>query len=160
MGDSNRPGGDSVTIHPSRRTARVVAAGLAAAAAAASAATPASAKQIDGPAASASRHIATCEQMPYQDRTQVRGNAAGVVFVPKYDNFKIWDNDRDGYDVHVWFNYAGVKDFWKPVPDVDDGGQGPKLRELSERFKEICFYIETDSDEYPNSPIVRYTTRP
>jgi hypothetical protein len=102
----------------------------------------------------------TCGDRPYQDRTQVAGNAAGVVFVPKGDKFKIWDNVRDDDNVEVLFNYAGVDDFWKPVDQVDDGAQGTKKRNVSERFKEICFMITTDSDDYPDSPIVRYRTRP
>jgi hypothetical protein len=34
------------------------------------------------------------------------------------------------------------------------------LRDVSERYKYICFKIHTLSDDYPDSPIVRYTTRP
>ena len=133
--------------HVSRlcRRAGVVIAGVAATAA------------FAAPAASAKE---SCGDMPYSDRVQVRGNAAGVVFNPNGDKFHIWDNDRDGYDVEVWFNYAGVDDFWKPVPQVTDGGQGVKTRNVSERFKQICFRIETDSDDYPDSPIVRYRTAP
>ena len=102
----------------------------------------------------------TCDQVPYSDRTQVDRNAAGVIWRPKYDNFHIWDNVRDDYKVEVWFNYAGVKDYWKPVDRIADGGQDRVLRDVSEKYGAICFYIHTISDELPDSPVVRYTTRP
>ena len=104
---------------------------------------------------------ASCAAMPYSDRTQAPpNNGAGVVFRPNGDTFHVWDNDRDRKLIHIYFNYAGVADKWKYVGTPSDGGQGPIKRNVSERYKQICFYIVTESKKYRNSPIVRYTTLP
>lgn len=102
----------------------------------------------------------TCADVQYSDRTQAPANAAGLIFVPRGDKFRVWDNRRDNYLVRIWFNYAGVKDKWKYVGAPSDGGQGPIVRNVAERYSQICFYVATDSPSYGNSPIVRYTTRP
>jgi hypothetical protein len=126
-------------------------------AAAAFTASPASAKPLAQPSALAGK---TCGDMPYRDRTQAPNNAAGLIFVPRGDTFRVWDNVRDNYLVRIWFNYAGVNDKWKYVGAPSDGGQGPIVRNVAERYSQICFYVATDSPRYGNSPIVRYTTRP
>jgi hypothetical protein len=104
----------------------------------------------------------SCSQVPYRERTQARAadgrpNAAGVVFQPKGDRFKVWDNLDDGKPVDVYFNYAGVADKWKFVISPVDGGSASVIRNVSERYKRICFQVRTWG---PDSPIVRYTTRP
>jgi hypothetical protein len=137
-----------------RHTVGIAIAGLVAALALAS---PAAAQPV---AASASSAGLSCGEVNYSDRTQAPPNAAGLIFVPKGDKFRIWDNDRDDKLVRIWFNYAGVKDKWKYVGAPSDGGQGTIIRNVSERYKEICFYVATDSAKYIDSPIVRYTTRP
>jgi hypothetical protein len=99
----------------------------------------------------------SCGDVPFRDRTQAPHNAAGLIFVPHGDVFRIWDNKRDNYLVRIWFNYAGVKDKWKYVGSPSDGGQGPIIRNVKEH-RQICFYVSTDSPKYGNSPIVRYRT--
>ena len=99
----------------------------------------------------------SCGDMPFRDRTQAPHNAAGLIFVPHGDVFRIWDNKRDNYLVRIWFNYAGVKDKWKYVGAPSDGGQGPIIRNVREH-RQICFYVSTDSPKFGNSPIVRYRT--
>jgi hypothetical protein len=136
-----------------RRTAGIALV-AAIVAAAAFTAGPSSAKPLAAPAALA-KH--SCAQAQYSDRSQAPSNAAGVVFNPKGDSFHIWDNQRDNYVVAAWFNYSGVKDKWKPITSPDDGGQRTTVRNLDERFKEICFVVVTHNS---HSPIVRFTTRP
>lgn len=53
--------------------------------------------------------------------------------------------------------YAGVNDKWKPIKSPDDGGQRTTVRNLDERFSQICFVVVTHNNQ---SPIVRFTTRP
>jgi hypothetical protein len=86
-----------------------------------------------------------------------------VVFRPlgsPDDKFDTWDNVRDKHAVWVRFNYAGVNDKRKTVPTITDGAQGRVDRDVSERHKAIYSQITTDSPKYPDSPIVRCTTRP
>jgi hypothetical protein len=123
-------------------------------AAAAFTAGPSSAKPLAAPAALAKQ---SCAQAQYRDRSQAPSNAAGVVFNPRGDSFHIWDNQRDNHLVAAWFNYAGVKDKWKPIKSPDDGGQRTTVRNLDERFSQICFVVVTHNNQ---SPIVRFTTRP
>ncbi len=66
-----------------------------------------------GPAAAA--------EYPYQDWSQLAGNAAGVKFTPNGDWFEIWDNVNDGHPVEVYFNYKDVEDDWKRVGEARDG---------------------------------------
>jgi hypothetical protein len=115
--------------------------------------TPASAAKVPGPPKPTNQ---SCDGVDYDDRTQAAFNRAGVVFQPRGDTFKIWDNRR----VAVWFNYGGVADKWKFVGTVSDGGQGPVVRNLSERYRNICFVIVTGDRDHFQSPTVRYTTRP
>jgi hypothetical protein len=68
----------------------------------------------------------------------------------------VWDNRL----VSVWFNYAGAADKWKYVGTPSDGGQGPIVRNVDERYRNICFAIVTGDRDFRQSPIVRYTTRP
>ena len=103
-----------------------------------------------------------CGQVPYSERTQAkaadgRPNAAGVVFQPEGDVFKVWDNLDDGKRVAVYFNYAGVADKWKFVLSPVDGHGTSVIRNLRERYRHVCFGVWTHG---PDSPIVRYTTRP
>jgi hypothetical protein len=121
--------------------------------------TPASAGAMPG-APTASAAAKSCGAMPYRDRTQAPSNAAGLIFQPRGDKWRIWDNVRDNHLVRIYFNYAGVKDKWKYVGAPSDGGQGPIIRNVAEKYKQICFYVHTDSPKYGDSPIVRYTTRP
>jgi hypothetical protein len=140
-------GGDSVsTLH---RTVGVASVGLIAAAA--FSASPALAKQ-------------SCSDVVYSNEAQASGpggelNAAGVRFTPRGDKFTIWDNQADGRRVTVLWNYAGVNDRWKLAGEPNDGTsdtfQLPAL--IDERYRSICFGIFKAG---PNSPIVRYTTRP
>jgi hypothetical protein len=140
------------------RTAGIAVAGMIAAAAVFTA--PASAKSPTVPPAFAKSSAANCGDMPYRDRTQAPNNSAGLIFVPRGDTFRIWDNVQDNHLVRIWFNYAGVNDKWKYVGAPSDGGQGPIIRNVAERYSQICFYVHTDSPRYGDSPIVRYTTRP
>jgi hypothetical protein len=143
----------SVHVISLRRTAGIAT--LAAiVAAAAFTAGPSSAKPVAAPAALAKQ---SCAQAQYRDRSQAPSNAAGIVFNPKGDSFQIWDNQRDNHLVAAWFNYAGVKDKWKPIKSPDDGGQRTTVRNLDERFSQICFVVVTHNNQ---SPIVRFTTRP
>jgi hypothetical protein len=82
------------------------------------------------------------------------------VFQPRGDVFKVWDNRRDNRLVSVWFNYEGVADEWKYVGTPSDGGQGPIVRNVAERFGNICFAIVTGDRDFRQSPIVRYATKP
>ena len=41
-----------------------------------------------------------------------------------------------------------------------DGGQGPIVRNVAERFGNIRFAIVTGDRDFRQSPIVRYTTKP
>jgi hypothetical protein len=114
---------------------------------------------IAKPAALANQN---CSQVPYSERTQAkaadgRPNAAGVVFQPEGDVFKVWDNLHDGKRVAAYFNYAGVADKWKFVLSPVDGHGTSVIRNLDERYKHICFGVWTHG---PDSPIVRYATRP
>ncbi len=118
---------------------------------------PAAAAKIPGPPKPTGQ---SCDDVDYADRTQTFRNRAGVVFVPRGDTFKVWDNRRDNRLVSVWFNYDGVADKWKYVGTPSDGGQGPIVRNVSERYRNICFAIVTGDRDYRQSPIVRYTTRP
>jgi hypothetical protein len=105
----------------------------------------------------------TCGDMPYRDRTRAEpDNPAGVVFRPDGDIFHVWDNKRDNALVTVRFNYAGVADKWKHVVTPSDGGQQAVRRNVSERYRQICFQVLVEEDKTPffNSRIVRYTTRP
>ena len=103
----------------------------------------------------------SCSAMPYRDRTRAEpDNPAGVVFRPDGDIFHVWDNKRDNALVTVRFNYAGVDDKWKHVVTPSDGGQQAVTRNVSERYREICFQVRTDRKAYLDSPIVRFTTRP
>jgi hypothetical protein len=147
-----------VSIHVSgiRRKAGIGIVGVITAAAIA--ASPAS--SAARPPMPAKAAALTCDEVNYSDRTQAPPNAAGVIFEPKGDVLRVWDNDRDNKLVKIWFNYAGVNDKWKYVGAPSDGGQGPIVRNVAEKYKEICFYIATDSPKYIDSPIVRYTTRP
>ena len=99
----------------------------------------------------------SCGDVPFRDRTQAPQNAAGLIFVPRGDVFRIWDNKRDNYLVRIWFNYAGIADRWKYAGSPSDGGQGPIVRNVKEH-RQICFYVSTDSPKYGNSPVVRYRT--
>ncbi len=74
-------------------------------------------------------------RVPYRDRTQAPHNAAGLIFVPRGDKFRVWDNKRDNYLVDVWFNYAGVKDKWKWVgaPRLLRLDAQPEVRERADR---------------------------
>jgi hypothetical protein len=113
-----------------------------------------------GPAAKAKP---SCADMPYRDRTRAEpDNPAGVVFRPDGDIFHVWDNKRDNALVTVRFNYAGVADKWKDVVTPSDGGQQAVRRNVSERYREICFQVLVEEDKTPffHSPIVRYRTRP
>ena len=79
----------------------------------------------------------SCKQVPYSERTQARAadgrpNAAGVVFQPEGDRFKVWDNLDDGKPVDVYFNYAGVADKWKFVISPVDGHSTSVIRNLKE----------------------------
>jgi hypothetical protein len=114
------------------------------------------------PAAAAAAAARSCRRVPYSERTQAkaddgRPNAAGVVFQPEGDKFKVWDNLDDGKPVSVYFNYAGVADKWKFVISPVDGRATSVIRNLNERYRHICFQVRTWG---PDSPIVRYTTRP
>jgi hypothetical protein len=105
----------------------------------------------------------SCADMPYRDRTRAEpDNPAGVVFRPDGDIFHVWDNKRDNALVTVRFNYAGVADKWKNVVTPSDGGQQAVRRNVSERYRQICFQVLVEEDKTPffDSPIVRYTTRP
>jgi hypothetical protein len=136
-----------------RRAIPLAVAGLAVAAAA-----PAQAAQkIPGPPRAIGQ---TCDDVDYSDRTRTVYNRAGVVYVPRGDIFKVWDNRRDNRLVSVWFNYSGVADKWKYVGTPSDGGQGPIIRNVDEKYKNICFAIVTGDRDFRQSPIVRYTTRP
>jgi|1186.fasta_scaffold196353_2 hypothetical protein len=100
----------------------------------------------------------TCGQVPYSDRTQAGpNNAAGLIFQPRRDVFRVWDNKRDNYLVRIYFNYAGVKDRWHYVGAPSDGGQGPIIRNVKEH-RQICFQVRTDSPHFRNSPVVRFRT--
>jgi hypothetical protein len=135
-----------------------MAIGVLAVAATALTATPAVASQkIPGPPKAVGQN---CDDVDYSDRTQAYHNRAGVVFQPRDDIFKVWDNRRDNRLVSVWFNYAGVSDKWKYVGTPSDGGQGPIVRNVSERYRNICFAIVTGDRDYRQSPIVGYTMRP
>ena len=113
---------------------------------------------IAAPAASAKP---SCGDMPVQAWTRAEpDNIAGVVFRPDGDVFHVWDNKRDNHLVHVRFNYAGVDDAWKHVVTPSDGGQQAVTRNVSERYRSICFQVRVDAPHYLDSPIVRYTTRP
>ena len=118
---------------------------------------PAAAREIPGPPKPTGQ---SCDDVDYDDRTQATYNRAGVVFQPRGDIFKVWDNRRDNRLVSVWFNYDGVADKWKYVGTPSDGGQGPIVRNVSERYRNICFAIVTGDRDFRQSPIVRYTTRP
>ena len=89
------------------RTIGIAALGLALAAAA-----PAQAQRPPGPPKPTNQ---SCAGVDYEDRTQAYRNRAGVVFQPRGDVFKVWDNRRDNRLVSVWFNYGGVADKWKYV---------------------------------------------
>ena len=109
----------------------------------------------------AERAKPSCGDMPYQSWTRADpDNNAGLVFRPDGDVFHVWDNKRDDKLVHVRFNYAGVDDAWKHVVTPSDGGQQAVTRNVSERYREICFQVRTDRKAYLDSPIVRFTTRP
>jgi hypothetical protein len=148
-----------VIIHTTRLHIAIgIAIAVLVAAAMALAATPALASQkIPGPPKALGQN---CGDVDYADRTQAYHNRAGVVFQPRGDIFKVWDNRRDNRLVSVWFNYAGVADKWKYVGTPSDGGQGPIVRNVRERYRNICFAIVTGDRDYRQSPIVRYTTRP
>jgi hypothetical protein len=153
-----------VSTHRNRivRVAAVAVTGLTAAA---FAATPAPAGPPHSPVPSQVPEAVSkpkCADVEYSDRTQAadpdgRPNAAGVIFRPRGDVFRIWDNEPDGHVVGVWFNYAGVADKWKPVKSPADGRQRDSVRNVSERYSRICFVVVTHDSQ---SPIVRYTTRP
>lgn len=103
----------------------------------------------------------TCGDRPFQAWTRAEpDNGAGLVFRPRGDIFHVWDNRRDNHLVHVEFNYAGVDDEWKHVVTPSDGGQQAVPRNVSERYRQICFRVRTDSPQFGDSPVVRYTTRP
>jgi hypothetical protein len=99
----------------------------------------------------------TCSQVPYSDRTQAPHNAAGLIFGPHGDVFRVWDNKRDNYLVRIYFNYAGVNDKWHFVGAPSDGGQGPIIRNVKEH-RQICFQVRTDSPKFKDSPVVRFRT--
>jgi hypothetical protein len=135
-----------------RRTAAVAVAGVIAAGAVT--AGPASAK----PAGSATAHAArvTCGESPYSDRLQAPKNAAGVVFVRKGDDWKVWDNERDGWRITVEYNYAGVNDAWKKAAVPQDGAAARFHHNVSERFKQLCFRLYSPTFGYTSA--VRHTT--
>ncbi|HWM11763.1 MAG TPA: hypothetical protein VNO82_20565 [Solirubrobacteraceae bacterium] len=118
---------------------------------------PAAPQPVVAPAAPARL---TCPEAAYTDRTKAPGNAAGLIFRPRGDRFSVWDNVPDHELVHIWFNYSGVADKWKWVGTPSDGGNGTIVRNVSERYRQICFYVQTDSSRYGDSPVARYTTRP
>jgi hypothetical protein len=139
-------------------TRRVVGLTAAVIAAAATVTAPATAMPRAAHATSAK---ASCGAMPLQASTRGEpDNIAGVVFRPAGDVFHVWDNKRDNHLVHVRFNYAGVNDAWKHVVTPSDGGQQAVTRNVSERYRYICFQVRVDAPHYLDSPIVRYTTRP
>jgi hypothetical protein len=109
-------------------------------AAAAFTASPAAAKPADANA-TASAAGPSCYEVPYSDRVQAKGNAAGVIFVRKGDWWRLWDNQRDEWVVRVEYNYAGVDDGWKTAAQHADGGQGAVQHNVSERFNYICFRL-------------------
>lgn len=78
---------------------------------------------------------------PVRDRLQAEGNAAGVIFKRRGDIWHLWDNQRDEWVVTVEFNYAGVADAWKPAARLADGGQGAVHRNVSERYRWLCFRL-------------------
>jgi hypothetical protein len=105
-----------------------------------------------------------CRDVPYSDEAQAAGrngepNAAGVRFDPISDTFTVWDNDFDGRPSKVFYNYAGVRDKWKFALQAQDGKANTLRLDffIKERHRRICFGIFKAG---PNSPIVRYTTRP
>ncbi|NSC19772.1 hypothetical protein FM076_00440 [Streptomyces albus subsp. chlorinus] len=91
--------------------------------------------------------------VPYRDWTQAPGNAAGVVFDPCGDDWRLWDNVNDGLSASARFNYKGVKDRWKTVMFVKDG-YGHASRNVSEKYH-IYFQVRSP---YGDSPIVEYRT--
>jgi hypothetical protein len=89
-------------------------------------ASPAAAKTPAMPAALKGK---SCAQVPYRDRTQAPHNAAGLIFVPHGDKFRVRDSKRDNYLVDIWFNYA-------VIDMLDVGGQ--TLEMLSWPSEEPC----------------------
>jgi hypothetical protein len=90
---------------------------------------------------------------PTTNRAQTPGNTAGVIFHPLGDRFEIWDNDKNGLPVDVYYNYVGVKDKWKKI--TSRRHHTLIRRNLAEFPHQIYFYIE-GSDR--TSPIVKYRT--
>lgn len=89
----------------------------------------------------------------YRNWTQAPNNAAGVVFEPCGDVWKLWDNVRDGKVATAVFNYKGVSDHWKAAIQVQDG-YATAQRNVYEKYH-IYFKVIT---RYGNSPIVEYKT--
>jgi hypothetical protein len=90
---------------------------------------------------------------PTSDRAQTNGNTGGVIFHPYGDRFEIWDNDKNGLPVNVYYNYVGVKDKWKVI--TSRRHHTLIRRNLAEFPHQIYFYIEA-SDR--TSAIVKYRT--
>jgi hypothetical protein len=124
-----------------RKTAAVTVAGMIAAGAVAS-------------TAHAAR--ATCGESPYSDRLQAPDNAAGVVFVRRGDDWKVWDNERDGWRITVEYNYAGVNDAWKKAAVPQDGAAARFHHNVSERYKQLCFRLYSPTFGYTSA--VRHKT--
>jgi hypothetical protein len=90
---------------------------------------------------------------PTQNHAQTPGNTGGVIFHPHGDGFEIWDNDKNGLPVNVYYNYVGVKDKWKVITSREH--HTLIRRNLAEFPHRIYFYIEA-SDR--TSQIVKYRT--
>jgi hypothetical protein len=116
-------------------------------------ASPAAANPAEATASAAGP---TCSQVRYSDRVQAKRNAAGVIFVRNGDVWRLWDNQRDHWRVRVEYNYAGVDDAWKTAAEHSDGGQGPVVHNVSERFRYICFRLYSPRFGYTHA--VRYRT--
>jgi hypothetical protein len=87
------------------------------------------------------------------DRAQTPGNTAGVIFHPLGDRFEIWDNDKNGLPVRVFYNYVGVDDAWKTV--TSRRHHSLIRRNLAEFPRQIYYYVEGSAR---TSPIVKYRT--
>src|SRR3954469_21569726 len=83
-----------------RRTIGMAIGVLAVAATALTAPPAVAAQKIPGPPKAVGQN---CDDVDYSDRTQAYHNRAGVVFQPRGDTFKVWDNRRDNRLVSVWF---------------------------------------------------------
>jgi hypothetical protein len=110
---------------------------------------PTAAKPPDAPTAHAARK--TCSDARVSDRLRAPKNAAGVVFVRKGDDWKVWDNVRDGWRITVEYNYAGVNDAWKKAAVPQDGAAARFHHNVSERYKQLCFRLYAPTFGYTSA---------